>query len=433
MTKNRLFYYPYATLVDAQLPLMKTAALYFDSLAMLDPRDASWDRVGADPVALDEVLLLERHGILERVSPTAVFEQYESAFADAVREDIRDPEFLRLCSEQAQRAGKHTWSLALVKVPDDLLADNQLRELLGGLAPRLATEMADRIDDYIEHREALSYLPGNEGSTASAQDLQQSVDYRAFGTNHHVYDEARQDTAGDAVNYRYIEVPLALGEAIMVNHALFGGLLLSQATPIADDPFHAKILAHKLRRATKDPLVQQVLDDRVRERGLRTDLFATAALSDPDLDLPALSPDLPVEAVLEFRQDHGDELAQVRSHLASLARRIETDPWTEDFAKELDRRTIPNLVDELTEVRRRRDDWVGRKRKQGTLSAATFAAGTGVAVLSIVAAPITPIALAIAGLGMVSGSVVPGAKWLNDWREGRSAGHENGLSYLLRT
>ena len=233
------------------------------------------------------------------------------------------------------------------------------------------------------------------------------------------------------LNYRYIEVPLALGEAIMVNHALFGGLLLSQATPIADDPFHAKILAHKLRRTTKNPLVQQILDDRVRERRLRTDLFATAALSDADLSLPALSPDVPVEAVLEYRQDHADELTRVRTHLATLARRIETDPWTDDFAREIDRRTIPDLRDELDAVRRQRDDWVHHKRKQGLLSAAGLVAGTGAAVLSIFAAPVTPIVLVIAGLSLASGSAIPGLEWVNSWREGKAAGHENGLSYLL--
>ena len=41
-------------------------------------------------------------------------------FAEAVREDIRDPEFIRPCDEQAQRTGKHLWSLALAKVPEDL-------------------------------------------------------------------------------------------------------------------------------------------------------------------------------------------------------------------------------------------------------------------------------------------------------------------------
>jgi len=430
MTENRLFYYPYATMFDAQLPLLKTAALYFDKLVLLDPRDATWDRVGPDPGAFDDVLLLERHGLLERVSPTAVFEDYSSAFTQAVREDIGDPEFLQLCSDQAQRTGKHIWSLALAKVPGDIFADGQLRSLLGDLAPRLANEMAHRIDDYIEHRQALSYRPGNEDSIASSQDLRQSADYREFGNSRQVYDEIRQDSAGNVLNYRYIEVPLALGEAIMVNHALFAGLLLSQATPIADDPFHAKILAHKLRRTTKNPLVRQILDDRVRERRLRSNLFAAAALPDADLDLPALGPDVPVEAVLEYRRDHADELTEVRAHLAKLARRIENDPWTDGFARELDRRTIPDLRAELDALRQRRDDW-GRKRKLVMLSAAGLAAGAGTAVLTIFAAPVTPIVLAIAGLSLVSGSAIPGVALVNSWREGKAVGHENGLSYLL--
>jgi hypothetical protein len=432
MTENRLFYYPYATMFDAQLPLLKTAALYFDKLGLLDPRDATWDRVGPDPGALDEVLLLERHGLLERVSPTDVLEHYGPAFRQAVSEDINDSEFIQLCSDQAQRTGRHTWSLALAKVPDDLFADQQLRSLLGDWAPRLANEMARRIDDYIEHRQALSYLPGNEDAIAAGPELRQSADYRNFGNSREVYDEFRQDSAGDVLNYRYIEVPLALGEAIMVNHALFGGLLLSQATPIADDPFHAKILAHKLRRTTENPLVRQILDDHVRQRRLRTDLFVTAALPDADLSLPALSPDVPVEAVLEYRQDHAEELTRVRAHLAALARRIENDPWTDDFAREIDRRAIPDLRDELVVVRQRRDEWVRRKRKQGLLSAAGIAAGTGAAVLSVFAAPVTPIVLAIAGLSLVSGSAIPGLEWVNSWRDGRAAGHENGLSYLLR-
>ena len=431
MTENRLFYYPYATMFNAQLPLLKTAALYFDKLVLLDPRDATWDRIGPDPSALDEVLLLERHGLLERVSPTAVFKDYSSAFTQAVREDIHDPEFLQLCSDQAQQTGRHIWSLALAKVPDDLLADQQLRSLLGNTAPRLANEMAYRIDQYTEHRLALSHLTGNKDSNVSSQELRQSADDRNFGNSRHVYDELRQDSAGNVLNYRYIEVPLALGEAIMVNHALFSGLFLSQATPIADDPFHAKILAHKLRRATKNPLVRQILNDRVRERRLRSDLFATAALPDADLNLPALGPDVPVAAVLEYRQDHADELTQVRAHLATLARRIETDPWTDDFARELDHRTIPDLRDELNALRQQRDDWVHRGRKHAMLSAAGLAAGTGAAVLTVFAAPVTPIILAIAGLSLVSGSVIPGAEWVKSWREGKAAGHENGLSYLL--
>ena len=66
--------------------------------------------------------------------------------------------------------------------------------------------MAHRIDDYIEHRQALSYLPGNEDLIASSQDLRQSADYREFGNSRQVYDEIRQDSAGNVLNYRYIEV-----------------------------------------------------------------------------------------------------------------------------------------------------------------------------------------------------------------------------------
>jgi len=53
-------------------------------------------------------------------------------------------------------------------------------------------------------------------------------------------------------------------------------------------------------------------------------------------------------------------------------------------------------------------------------------------VLSVFAAPLTPVALATAGLGLVSGTVIPGTEWLLDWQEGKNSVQENGLHYLLR-
>ena len=70
--------------------------------------------------------------------------------------------------------------------------------------------------------------------------------------------------------------------------------------------------------------------------------------------------------------------------------------------------------------------------------AASVAVGAGIgvgaasAVLAVFSAPLTPIALATAGLGLVSGTVIPGAEWLLDWRDGRSGAEANGLHYLLR-
>lgn len=48
MTEHNLFYYPYASFKNAQLPLLKVAALWFDLLVLLDPVSASWDTIGAD-------------------------------------------------------------------------------------------------------------------------------------------------------------------------------------------------------------------------------------------------------------------------------------------------------------------------------------------------------------------------------------------------
>ena len=48
MTKHNLFYYPYASFTNAQFPLLKVAALYFDKLVILDPVGANWTIPGAE-------------------------------------------------------------------------------------------------------------------------------------------------------------------------------------------------------------------------------------------------------------------------------------------------------------------------------------------------------------------------------------------------
>jgi len=37
MTEHNLFYYPYASFTNAQAPLLKVAAIYFDKIYILDP------------------------------------------------------------------------------------------------------------------------------------------------------------------------------------------------------------------------------------------------------------------------------------------------------------------------------------------------------------------------------------------------------------
>ena len=73
-----------------------------------------------------------------------------------------------------------------------------------------------------------------------------------------------------------------------------------------------------------------------------------------------------------------------------MARRIEAEPWTEEFAAELEHKTIPNIATELGEARKARDAWLKSKRGRLALSATGIAVGAAAAVLSVLAVPRRP-------------------------------------------
>jgi hypothetical protein len=93
---HNLFYYPYASFANEQLPLLKVAALCFDKLTILDPVGASWVTVGGDHVARDAIVFLKDVGILEVVTPADVLAKYADPLAEAVRRDMTGREFLEL-------------------------------------------------------------------------------------------------------------------------------------------------------------------------------------------------------------------------------------------------------------------------------------------------------------------------------------------------
>jgi hypothetical protein len=407
MTPHRLYYYPYASFTDQQLPLLKVAAVWFDELVILDPLGANLNTIGVEPRVSQALQLLQREGILKVVDPASVLQTYESPMAAAIRADLADPAFLQLCQSHTQATGYQRWTLSLAKVPQDLQADQALRHLLGDFARSVPGEASRYV-------EAAGTNP---------------ADVIAFAETGQAYDETRPGSDGP-VEYRTTDLPLALGEAVMVNHALFAGLLQAGATPISDDPFHSQALALKLARALQDPAVQQAQGLHARQQKL--DQLAATALLDTQLSLPVLEPSLSLEEILDYRRQHNDDLQQARQQLAVMARRIRQEPWTAEFAAELEHQTIPDLIDELNESARTRDSWLQSKRGRLALSAAGIGVGAASAALAVFSAPLTPIALATAGLGLVSGTVIPGAEWLLDWRDGRSGAEANGLHYLLR-
>jgi hypothetical protein len=71
MTSHTLFYYPYPSFTNAQLPLLKVTALCFDRLVLLAQASANWAALGADHVARHAVRVLKSAGILEIVMTPA--------------------------------------------------------------------------------------------------------------------------------------------------------------------------------------------------------------------------------------------------------------------------------------------------------------------------------------------------------------------------
>ena len=428
MSEHNLFYYPYASFTNAQLPLLKVAALWFDKLVILDPVGASWDTVGADSVARDAVRQLRDAGILEIVSPATVLAKYKAPITEAILRDMGDRDFLDLCDAQSQATGRQRWTLSLAKMPQDLEADHTMRQLLGDFAREMARKTAEVESDRLGHVRGLSRLSGKEIREPYGL-AERASEYREYAETGQAYDEYREGEGG-GIEYRYADFPLALGEAIMMNHALFAGLLHADATPITDDTFHSRALSVKLTRAARDPMVQQARAERARQ--LKLDMLATSALMDSQLNLPVLNSALPLAEVLKYRQQRDADLRQAREKLGWMARRIEAEPWSREFADELEHKTIPDLAGELNEARKARDSWLKSKRGRLALSATGIAVGAAAAVLSVIAAPLSPVALATAGLGLASGTAIPSAEWLLDWRDGKKSVQENGLHYLLK-
>jgi hypothetical protein len=370
---HSIFYYPYASLGAEQAPLLKAVALYFDKLFILDPLKASWATVGPGQREPD-LRLLESEGILQRIAPEEVLLQNDKTIADAIECDLADPEFVKLCTE---KSGKR-WTLALAKVPMAIRHDPKYQPL----------------------DQAMRSLMMNVGKGSGIRYVE--------GT----YNEFR-----GAVEYRYADYPFMVGEAIMINHALVGSLLHSDAVPLTDDPLHNRILNYKLQKAREIPEIRDLLESRQKEQ--RFAGVSAAAQASTDLQLGVIPEDLSIQQILEYRHKHGSDLKQLRDKLAWMAREIAREPWTKAFDDEVYRKLIPALHKELEPAKGSWSSWT---------KALGIALGGAAVVLNIFGSPLTPVAVSVAAL-TVGKEGMGGLEWYQDWKNGKT---QNGLQYLLR-
>lgn len=375
MTQQSIFYYPYASFADEQSLLLKVVALYFDKLYILDPVKATFGRIGIGRVE-EDVRLLEQEQILERVAPEEVLNKHEATISAAIQRDLGDAEFRRLCAEK----GGRSWTLALAKVPKTL-------------------------------RETPAFQPLDESMKRALKG------YSEVGYTE-VYDEYRESAAG-TLEYRYADYPFEVGEAIMLNHALVGGIIHAGAAPITDDETHSRILNHKLSQAQQEvPEIRAAVADRQAQLKLASAKLAAQALT--DLDLGVIPDDMPLDAILDYRRRYAGELQTARDKLQWMAREIKDQPWTQEFEDEVFHKVIPELNKALEPARSSWSAW---------LKPASLVLGAAATVLGIFANPVTPIAIAVAGVTVAKDGGIGGLDLYQDWQQGRT---QNGLHYLLR-
>jgi hypothetical protein len=311
---NKLFYYPYASFKCEHVLLLKAAALYFDTLYILNPLKANWAGIGQSTLSHDL---------------------------------------------------------------------NLLEQGMGDVAGELSPGLDKYAEGYVE-----------------------------------VYNEYRETDRG-IMEYRSADYPLPLVEAIMINHALFGGLLHTGATSLTYDSFHNKALALKIQRAQKIPGIRDILEDRARLRRLKSNQLAMSTLM--DIDLVVISPELPMEKILQFRHENEDDLKKAREELVRLALKIRQNPWSVEFTEKPDVDVILNIQGIMEENKKARDSWFkkGRGKKAFEFSGPTASAASATISLALSAVTLILVAVATGILGWLGGSIIPGADLALDWKNGR--------------
>lgn len=163
--------------------------------------------------------LLKGAGILEIITPATVLAQYEKPIAEDIRRDMADRDFLDLCDAESQSSGQQRWTLSLAKLLEELQSEQAMRHLLGDFACEVGNQAAYTANDYIEHAEASSYLPCNDRPIAQVAFERASV-YQEYALTGQACNQFREEGYGVGLEYRYADVPLAQGEAIIVRHAV---------------------------------------------------------------------------------------------------------------------------------------------------------------------------------------------------------------------
>ena len=173
MSGHTIFYYPYASFGYEQAPFLRAAALYFDKLYLLDPEKARSGGTSPLEGIGKDVLFHEQEGLLEKISPEQILERQEQAIEKAIRADMEDPAYFRLC-ERSNLGDR--WTLTLAKVPNDIREDPRfkpgdvaMQRLMGKIPKALVQEFSGYAERYDEIAHRYRETGGYDETSLNAQ------------------------------------------------------------------------------------------------------------------------------------------------------------------------------------------------------------------------------------------------------------------------
>lgn len=210
----------------------------------------------------------------------------------------------------------------------------------------------------------------------------------------------------------------------MINHALITGLRYSKASPITDDPFHRMIFDYKVNRALKNVKIRDMLESVAYQKIKQNEIAKELLL---DLDLAIISPKLPMEAILEYRNENEDKLKEARTELLWLARKIRENPYTKAFRDKIYHDIIPkDIYGVLKECKNNQKKWLKNNEKRW-LKPLGLGVKAAAAVIPLILGvlPHVTIPLYILALALTEGRNI-----LSKWKKSKEE-EINGLHYFF--
>ncbi len=204
----------------------------------------------------------------------------------------------------------------------------------------------------------------------------------------------------------------------MLNHALVGSLLHTEAMPITDDPVHGDILNYKLQQVHQLPEISAVLADPGRSK--RSRRLSWQLKPSPDFHLGAIPETVSVEDILAYRNRHSGEVQAARDKMSWMAREVTQQLWTKEFEDDVYHKVNPELKKAFEPVQSSWSSW---------LKPLGLALGGAAIVLGMFSNPLTPVAVGLAALTVAKEAGIGASELYQDWKEGKT---QNGLHYLLR-